>query len=47
MSAQPNKMKKGKKVTQASKADKYDLYQQSVQSPEFEAEFMAKSFKKH
>ena len=47
MSAQPTKMKKGKKVTMASKADKYDLYQQSVQSPEFEADFMAKAFKKH
>ena len=47
MSAQPNKMKKGKKLNMAAKADKYDLYQQSVQSPEFEAEFFANAFKRN
>ena len=46
MTAQPNKMKKGKKLTQAARADKYDLYQKSVQSPEFESDFMATVFKK-
>lgn len=41
-----SKDKKKKKKTLASEADKYELYEKSVQAPDFESEFFAKVYKK-
>jgi len=41
------KNKRAKKTKLAKKADRHDLYQRSVQNPEFEVHLAAKTFKRH
>ena len=46
MAKPKNKDKKRKKKTQASTADRYELYLQSVQSPDVDAKFIRRAYKK-